>query len=71
MSVDELRDQFRQEGIAWFTCRCGRKIYEHGQRTIPNTGGKEHVCARTQSGRFEPRTLPVLDYSNERGLHKP
>lgn len=70
MSVDELRREFHDAGIDWFVCRCGRKLYEHSSRTIPNTGGKENVCGSTQSGRFEPRTLPHLDYSFEKGLHR-
>jgi hypothetical protein len=71
VSVDELREAFKADGIDWFICRCGRPLYDHSQRTIPSTGGREHVCGSTSSGRFEPRTLPVLDYSNEKGLHRP
>lgn len=40
-------------------------------RTIPNTGGREYVCGQRESGRFEPVTLPDLDYSPEKGLHRP
>lgn len=41
-------------GIDWGVCKCGRRIYEHSQRTRPNTGGRELVCSQTDSGRFEP-----------------
>lgn len=71
MTVAALREEFHAAGIDWWVCRCGRALYQHSQRTIPSTGGREHVCGLTRSGRFEPVTLPHLDYSHEKGLHKP
>lgn len=69
-TVAELREEFHQAGLDWWVCKCGRKLYEHSTRTIPSTGGREHVCSLRESGRFEPVTLPVLDYSHEKGLHR-
>lgn len=37
----------------WWFCKCGRKVYDHSMRTVPNTGGREYVCSLTESGRFE------------------
>lgn len=70
-TVDELRDQLKAQGRAWYMCLCGRRIYEHAQRTIPSTGGREYICALRPTGRFEPVTLPELDYSLEKGVHRP
>ena len=53
----------------WWLCRCGRKVYEHSYRTVPNTGGREIVCTRLESGRFECAD-PELDYSPEGGLKR-
>ena len=69
-TVDELRQELHEAGLDWWVCQCGRKLYEHGTRTIPSTGGREHICGRRESGRFEPVTLPVLDYSHEKGLYR-
>lgn len=60
-----------EHGQDWWVCRCGRKLWDHSARTIPNTGGKEHTCGLTETHRFEPVTLPALDYSHEKGLHRP
>jgi hypothetical protein len=70
-TLAELRQELHDAGLDWWVCRCGRPLYEHSARTIPSTGGREHVCGTTQSGRYEPVTLPVLDYSQEKGLHRP
>lgn len=56
------------EGPAWWVCRCGRKLYEHSMRTVPNTGGREYVCTLTASGRAEPQT--GQDYGPESGLRE-
>lgn len=71
MSVDELRERLRADGRFWGDCRCGQPLDRHSRRTIPNTGGHEYVCALTASGRFEPLTLPELDYDPQKGLHRP
>ena len=51
----------------WWVCKCGRKVYEHGMRTVPNTGGREYVCSLTDSGRFECAD-GYRDFSPEGGL---
>lgn len=71
MSVEELDRKLRADGRRWWICRCGRPMYLHSMRTRPNTGGREHVCGKLPTGRFEPETLPLLDYSHEKGLHAP
>ena len=53
--------------VAWWVCQCGRLVYDHSIRTVPNTGGREYVCTETASGRFEP-TDPAFDYAPETGL---
>lgn len=55
----------------WWVCRCGRHLDRHSARTIPSTGGREYVCSLTKTGRYEPETLPELDYTPEKGVHKP
>lgn len=71
MSVDELRVMLHETGKDWWVCRCGKTIDRHSMRTIPSTGGREYVCGKTATGRYEPATLPQLDYTPERGLHRP
>lgn len=70
-SVDELRDTLRAQGRFWGNCRCGRPLGRHSRRKIPNTGIDEYTCGKTASGRFEPVTLPLLDYNPQKGLHRP
>lgn len=69
--VDELRGELHEVGRDWWVCRCGRDMTDHSMRTVPNTGGREYVCSRRESGRYEPVTLPDLDYTPEKGLHRP
>lgn len=71
MSVDELRTRLHEDGRDWWVCRCGRHLDRHSNRTVPNTGGREAVCSMRESGRFEPVTLPELNYSFDKGVHKP
>lgn len=70
-AVDVIRDEMREVGRYWWVCRCGRDMTDHSMRTVPNTGGREYVCGRRESKRFEPVTLPELDYTPEKGLHRP
>ena len=55
---------------SWWICVCGRKLYEHGVRTVPNTGGKEYVCAQSGTGRFKSETSPDFVYDNQAGLSR-
>lgn len=71
LTVDELREELHQDGRDWWICRCGRPLADHSMRTIPNTGGREYVCWRLENGRFQPVTLPELDYTPEKGVHRP
>lgn len=70
-SVDELREQPRADGRFWGDCRCGRPLDRHSRRKVPNAGIEEYTCGLTDSGRYEPVTLPELDYTPARGLHRP
>jgi hypothetical protein len=69
--LDALRDRLRSEGRFWGDCRCGRPLDRHSRRQIPNAGISEYVCAETDSGRYEPVTLPELDWTPGNGVHRP
>lgn len=60
MTVEPLVDR-------WYICKCGRPLYEHSSRTVPNRGGREYVCMSTESGRFEVWD-GKHDYDPEYGL---
>lgn len=49
-------------------CRCGRAIYLHTRRVVPNAGTREYVCGLTRSRRFESATLPAFEFHSENGL---
>lgn len=69
--VAELRERLRAEGRFWGDCRCGKPLDRHSRHKIPNAGIEEYLCVDTVSKRFEPVTLPELDYNPQKGLHRP
>lgn len=70
-SVEETRVRLQAEGRFWGDCLCGRPLDRHSRRKVPNAGLDEYVCVARDSGRFEPRTFPELDYNPQAGLHRP
>lgn len=67
----ELRERLIAAVRPWWVCRCGRMMDRHSRRKVPNAGIEEYVCGATSSGRFEPLTMPELDYNPQAGLHVP
>lgn len=52
----------------WWRCRCGRRLYEHSRRRVPNAGTFEYTCGRTASGRYESETLPERGFDCDKGV---
>lgn len=49
-------------------CVCGRMLYEHSRRRVPNSGIFEYTCGRSGTGKFESATAPAAVYDCNRGL---
>lgn len=68
-SPAQLRDAATRSSVGeWWRCRCGRPLYEHSRRRVPNAGHFEYPCPLTASGRFESSTLPAYGYDCNNGL---